>query len=225
MSEFLDSPDDDLEALAGEYCLGLLTPVEAAAAALRVDTDAAFAAAVEGWTVRLMPLVDDLPEVAPPAGLWASLAARTAPPPRAARGWFASWRGYALGAGLAAVAAVLFVTLRPAPPTRFAVATLVSAADGTFVATAERQGADIHLIVDPKSVILPAGRVAELWVIAPGAAPKPLGLLAGDHAVDVAYNGAALNQVALAVSIEPPGGSPTGLPTGPVIASAKFSSL
>jgi anti-sigma-K factor RskA len=225
MSDFLDSPEDDLEALAGEYCLGLLTPVEAAAAALRVDTDAAFAAAVEAWVVRLMPLVDNLPEVAPPAGLWASLAARTAPPPRAARGWFASWRGYALGAGLAAVAALLFITLRPAPPTPLAVATLTSPTDGTFVATAERRGADINLIVDPHGVTVPAGRVAELWVIAPGSPPRPLGVLADDHAVDVAYQGAPLNQVALAVSIEPPGGSPTGLPTGPVIASAKFSSL
>jgi anti-sigma-K factor RskA len=220
MSAFSEPPDDDLAALAGEYCLGLLTPAEAEAAARRMSTDPAFAAAVEDWTVRLMPLVDNLPEVAPPAGLWAALAARTAPP-RPARSWFASWRGYALGAGLAAAAAVLFVTLRP--PTPIAVATLASAADGTFVATAERRGADIHLIIDPKSVTLPAGRVAELWVIAPGSAPTSLGLLAEDHAVDVAYNGAALNQVALAISIEPPGGSPTGLATGPVIASAKFS--
>jgi|SRR6516164_2565282 len=30
---------------------------------------------------------------------------------------------------------------------------------------------------------------------------------------------------ALAVSLEPPGGSPTGLPTGPVIASGKLTSL
>jgi anti-sigma-K factor RskA len=30
---------------------------------------------------------------------------------------------------------------------------------------------------------------------------------------------------ALAVSLEPPGGSPTGLPTGPVIASGKLTKL
>jgi anti-sigma-K factor RskA len=30
---------------------------------------------------------------------------------------------------------------------------------------------------------------------------------------------------ALAVSMEPPGGSPTGQPTGPVIASGKLTSL
>jgi len=30
---------------------------------------------------------------------------------------------------------------------------------------------------------------------------------------------------ALAVSMEPPGGSPTGQPTGPVIASGKLASL
>jgi anti-sigma-K factor RskA len=225
MSDFLDPPDDDLEALAGEYCLGLLDPVEAAAAALRVDRDPTFAAAVERWNETLMPLAETLPEVAPPASLWQAIAARTAPPKPKARGFFTSWRGVGLGAGLAAVAAVLVVTLRPSPPTPVAVATLASPLDGTFVATAERSGGALRLAVAPRHVVMPAGRVAELWVIAPGAAPKPLGLLAGDHEVDIAYQGAALTTVALAVSIEPPGGSPTGLPTGPVIASAKFSPL
>jgi anti-sigma-K factor RskA len=32
-------------------------------------------------------------------------------------------------------------------------------------------------------------------------------------------------QATLAVSVEPPGGSPTGLPTGPVIASGKLTKL
>jgi anti-sigma-K factor RskA len=222
MSDFSGPPDDDLDALAGEYCLGLLSPVEAAAAALRMDTDAAFAAAVERWTLRLMPLVDDLAEVAPPAGVWAALAARTAPPrPRRLLG---SWRGYALGAALAA-AAVLAVILRPAPPARLAVATLTSSTGGTFVATAERHGGVIRLIVDPHGVSVPAGRVAELWAIVPGSPPRPLALLARDHAIDLPYHGAPLNAVSLAVSFPPPAGTPTGLPTGPVIASANFSSL
>jgi len=219
MSGAIDPPDDDLDALAGEYCLGLLPPAQAAAAARRLDTDPAFAAAVQAWTVALMPLVDALPQVAPPAGVWAAVAARTAPAPRRLR----AWRFVAVGA-LAAAAALVFA-LRSTAPVPLGVARLASASEGTFVATAERRDGAVHLIVDPEHVSLPAGRAAELWMIAPGAAPKPMGVLSADHPVDIAAPGAALALVALAVSIEPPGGSPTGRPTGPVIASAKFSSL
>jgi anti-sigma-K factor RskA len=42
--------------------------------------------------------------------------------------------------------------------------------------------------------------------------PPALAALAKDNAV-------------LAVSLEPPGGSPTGAPTGPVIASGKLTNL
>ena len=36
------------------------------------------------------------------------------------------------------------------------------------------------------------------------------------------FKALAKAQVTLAISIEPPGGSPTGLPTGPVVATGKF---
>ena len=69
----------------------------------------------------------------------------------------------------------------------------------------------------------PADRSAELWVIAPGAAPRPLGLLARGARSAVPVGGTQRPTVAvgatLAVSIEPAGGSPTGQPTGPVVAS------
>ena len=34
-----------------------------------------------------------------------------------------------------------------------------------------------------------------------------------------------MSNAVLAVSLEPPGGSPTGLPTGPVIGTGKLTSL
>jgi anti-sigma-K factor RskA len=222
-----DPPDDNTDVLAGEYSRGLLPPAPAAAAAARVQREPEFAAAVEGWAVRLMPLAESLPQIAPRPQLWAAIAAKTAP--TAPRRRVASWRGWArggaIGLGMAALAAVLFVTLRPAAPTTLAMATLASPSDGTFVATAQRIGSTIRLVVAPQNVSVPAGRVAELWVIAPGAPPRPLTLLGADRTVDVTYTGAALPAVTLAVSLEPPGGSPTGLPTGPVIASGTFKPL
>lgn len=59
--------------------------------------------------------------------------------------------------------------------------------------------------------------------------PRPVGLLRADAAVSLTLPAdlAALakNDAVLAVSLEPPGGSPTGLPTGPVIATGKLTSL
>jgi anti-sigma-K factor RskA len=72
-----------------------------------------------------------------------------------------------------------------------------------------------------------AGHDYQLWLIPAGSKPIPLGLLTGDgvqamnlpeklvRAIDA--------QASLAVSLEPAGGSPTGLPTGPVLTSGKIN--
>jgi anti-sigma-K factor RskA len=56
-----------------------------------------------------------------------------------------------------------------------------------------------------------------------------LGLLRADQPVVLALPPElatlAKNNAVLAVSLEPPGGSTTGLPTGPVIATGKLTSL
>jgi anti-sigma-K factor RskA len=84
-------------------------------------------------------------------------------------------------------------------------------------------------VISPAQVAVPAGKSAELWLITPGNKPAPLGLLASDRAVTLTIPAAQLNGnialAELAVSIEPPGGSPTGQPTGPIISAAKFTPL
>jgi anti-sigma-K factor RskA len=73
------------------------------------------------------------------------------------------------------------------------------------------------------------GRVPELWLIPADGKPRALGLLQADHAVTLAMPAAlsplATSNSVLAVSLEPQGGSPTGQPTGPVIASGKLENL
>ena len=76
-------------------------------------------------------------------------------------------------------------------------------------------------------VRLHATRVPELWLIPADGKPRPVGLLHADQTVtltlppDLAVF--AKNNAVLAVSLEPPGGSPTGQPTGPVIATGKLT--
>jgi anti-sigma-K factor RskA len=68
------------------------------------------------------------------------------------------------------------------------------------------------------------GKSYELWMLQEGGSPVSLGLLPkqGTQAVTLsdAQFAALARSSALAVSLEPEGGSPTGLPTGPVLYSA-----
>jgi len=62
----------------------------------------------------------------------------------------------------------------------------------------------------------------QLWIAPqPGAAPRPLGVLANDasgvSATLAAYEPSVINNATFGISLEPLGGSPTGQPTGPVI--------
>jgi anti-sigma-K factor RskA len=74
---------------------------------------------------------------------------------------------------------------------------------------------------------LPAdsNQVHELWALPaqPGGAPRSLGLIPANEKGNIRLVAAAdqsLRDVpALAISLEPAGGSKTGLPTGPVLAS------
>ena len=72
-------------------------------------------------------------------------------------------------------------------------------------------------------------RVLELWLIAPGDQPRSLGLIEAGRPVHINLPPDLIRRIAadatLAVSLEPPGGSPTGLPTGPVIANGKLTNL
>jgi anti-sigma-K factor RskA len=69
----------------------------------------------------------------------------------------------------------------------------------------------------------------ELWLIPPGEKPHSLGLIDPDRPVTISVPASLLPKVnseaILAVSLEPPGGSPTGQPTGPVIANGKLAAL
>ena len=68
----------------------------------------------------------------------------------------------------------------------------------------------------------------ELWLIPAGGKPHPLGLLRADHTVIIIPHDLVphtTRNAVLAVSLEPQGGSPTGQPTGPVIATGKLTLL
>ena len=230
----IDPPEDDMEMLAAEYVLGLLTVAQLPhVVALRQDSTR-FDLAVQQWELRFLPLMEALEPITPSPLVWAAIA-RAIGPARAKAGLWHSlkfWRGFSVAAGALCAALVAAIFLRTPPPVTqapIATATLASAKQGIFVATVQTVSGGTQLVISPSQVSIPAGKSAELWLIAPGSKPAPLGLLADDRPVSVTIPasklGGDIRQMELAVSIEPLGGSPTGQPTGPVISAAKFLSL
>jgi anti-sigma-K factor RskA len=232
-----DMAPDDL--LAAEYVLGVQSLEERSVVARRVESDVSFAALVDAWVVRLMPLERATPEAAVPAAVKRRLDAVLFPGERARRSGLgaiadsiAFWRLAAGALFLIAATASIVAVLRPGPaavPGRLVATLQPSDAPAALVASFDAETGALSLAGDLTALADPAGRDAELWVIAGDEPPRSLGLiaLAGERTIAPPQELAALlgSGAVLAVSLEPPGGSPTGLPTGPVIASGIIRSL
>lgn len=236
--------DDDLpDVTAGEYVLGVLDAAESAIARRRVATEAGFAAEVSAWENRLIPLIAETPEIAPPSTLWDAIAQRLQPVRRVREGaslWdnLPLWRGLGMGAiGLAAASmTVVFLGLikpatvttptAPAAPTAVAVAvaTLTAPQGGSVVFTATYDEANRQLIVTPTGPPRPQNRSPELWLMPDGQPPVSMGVLPNSPRAIAVPPGFTARST-LGVSLEPLGGSPSGAPTGPVIAVGQLMRL
>jgi anti-sigma-K factor RskA len=226
------SPDDD-PTLAAEYVLGVLSAAERHAAELRAAQEPTFAREIAFWEARLGHLASDVAPVAPSATVWRGIetALRPADAPQERSIWdsLAFWRSFAVGTAavaMACLAALFYIEVGPVQ--RAPLVATLDAAGGSagFFAAVTTDG---QIMVIPASVTRPDGRAWQLWLIPPGDRPHSLGLLPGSQPVRITVPDNLRRQVArdavLAVSVEPPSGSPTGLPTGPVIANGKLTSL
>jgi anti-sigma-K factor RskA len=222
----LDGPDPDMA--AAELALGLLDGEERAAALRRVLADPAFAREVEGWRNRIAGLFDDYPEAVAPD----SVAARLAAPAGAPRGRN-PWPILALATALAAAVALFFITQPGPAPLPIPVAQPHAMMVASLMMT--DKSASVPAMIDmttgemsiPHADMAPSGKSAQLWMIGSDGVPKPMGLLSAQGTSRMTLASDQRRQltagVTLAVSVEPVGGSPTGKPTGPVVASGKIT--
>ncbi|MGV3650238.1 MAG: anti-sigma factor [Devosia sp.] len=228
--------DDDIgesdrdSVLAAEYALGLLSPADRAAFAARLADEPGLAAMLAGWQARFASLDDEFEPVQPPAAGFARIEARLfEPAPARKAGWWDSlalWRGLAAGAFAVAVITTSLALMRPAPADPTVLATQLVAAlraqEGSgveFVAFYDAASATVRLA--PLSGAAVPQRDYELWLIAGSAAPVSMGVIpVARSAVPVSepLRGELDAGATLAVSLEPEGGSPTGSPTGPIVA-------
>lgn len=191
--------------------------------------------AVRRWQDRLMPLTATLTPVQPPARVWQRIEARLGLRPAAApsQAWWtrlAFWRVLS-GVATAATLALALVVATP-PPAQAPVVVVLSAAapagqpnavtPASFVASISADGrAMVTRPLTPVSV--QPDRSLELWALPPSGAPRSLGVISASGSTVVRRGQVLQGTSALAVTLEPPGGSPSGAPTGPVLYVGKLT--
>jgi len=228
---------DDL--LAAEYVLGVLPADERQIASGRIDAETGFARLVDSWEVHFSPMAAAYAEVEPPATikpaidrrLFSSTAASTTAAPSGSL-WasLAFWRGLTAAALAALVLYVAVPYVRPpvVVPQERLVASL--AADGSdvkylVVYDAARRDVGLSLVSGERA----AGKDFELWMIEGKNAPVSMGVIPAGQTTHIPVTPAVQQKLAqgavLAVSVEPTGGSPTGQPTGPVVAAGDLKGI
>ncbi|SFR43270.1 Anti-sigma-K factor RskA [Yoonia tamlensis] len=219
-----DVTDDAPLSAAAEYALGLLTPAQARAFEAEMNSDLSLRAELAHWQEHLVTLTDDIAPVAPPKATFDAITSRLFDAPKPRRNWF-GWLAGAASAAIVVAAVMIVVIPVPNPTSNDLVAGLVGADIGLRVdATFDP---DTNTLLFDRVTGAPAeGRVFEIWLIAGEAAPISLGLLpeAKTGQVQLTAELAVLvDGGIIALSDEPPGGSPTGVATGPVVAVAPFA--
>lgn len=229
---------DDIDALAGEYVLGTLDQVERAEVAARRKREPRLDEAIFAWERRLSPLAETLAPVQPSANLYgriraqiglaqnvATLKARERVLRRRANRWRSAFVG--MTAMAAALSGVLIWREAIAPPL---------STQYVAVLEAEGKGPAFLLTVDTRTntCVITAihaprqpSKSYEVWMIHEELPhPKSLGVLAeGEMNVMPMSRGPEsemMMQASFAVSLEPEGGSPSGVPSGPVLFTGKL---
>ena len=227
--------DEEDRVLVAEFALGLLDAAEHERVGRRIAAEPLLAREMTLWRLRLSSLDREFAETPAPAGVLDRVEARLFPPSAATAapaGFWNSlrfWRGLA-AAGLAVAVIAVGVDLVPRPPLT----------GPELVAALEAQGSDVKLIAfyDKTAGTIRIAALSgdavpnkdfELWAIEGKNAPVSMGVIALNAKANVNMP-ATVKQgfgagTVLAVSLEPKGGSPTGAPTGPIVAAGAATAI
>lgn len=234
------------EALAMDFALGALSRNERRAAKLRLQSDHGFRALVDDWSARLAPLDDETSFATPPAEIWPAIAAEIAPAPRQVAVPAAAlltrhsiwqslmlWRAVSFAGVAAAIIAIMQIGPPAAPPIPTEAPELLVAAlagaDGKPLLSAVFDPWRGAIVLTPATQRQDKDKSAELWVIEGKNPPRSLGVIdvkgPDKHVVTSDQLKGLESGATLAISIEPYGGSRTGRPTGPVVATGTLRAV
>ena len=219
------SPEDDFA--AAEYALGTLDASEWATLAARRLREPDLDEAILAWEARLAPLAEAVPEIEPPRDLLPAIEARirgaSSDAPgngtiveleRSIRRWRAMAIAASLFAGVLAIGFVARETSRRSAPHEYVAILQKDAASPAFAVTVNLDKQE--LTVRPVAAQAPPGKSYELWLIDSKLGARSLGVI-GDAPRGAnlsAYDPTVVADATYAVTVEPPGGSPTGQPSG-----------
>ncbi|MBO0753056.1 MAG: anti-sigma factor [Bradyrhizobiaceae bacterium] len=229
----IDQAEDD-RLLAAEYVLGVLAAAERRTVERRLDREPVLASEVAFWEERLVGLADTVAPASPPEATWSRIEAaigEQAPRPPSIWESLSFWRSFGIAsATLAAASLAALAYIGSVPGARVPLTATLTGGAGqpNFVAAVTATGNS--LVIVPAALLTNDPRAVELWLIPTGETrPRSLGLVQPGQPIKVNIPadlaGRVTRDATLAVSLEPPGGSPTGQPTGPVIAAGKLTSL
>lgn len=219
------------EKLASEYVLGTLKGGARRRFQSWLTEDAALRRSVAEWQDRLCPLAEWSPPVVPSAHIWRGIEKRLdAQAVHAENGTPANWWNSIyfwrrVGIASSAMTVLLLVALLARQPdVEIAMPTYVAVlADqhsrATMVITGDTGRRQLTVkVVAPSNI--GADKSLELWALPKDGPPRSLGLVAANQSVilPLPENMSPQSVPALAVSLEPKGGSPNpNAPTGPVL--------
>lgn len=206
-------------ALAADYAIGLMS----AAARRRFEQllldDAALRTELAQWQESLASLTETLPEQPVPDRVWQGITGRIEPQVLHVPEKRPFWNWLRVTAALCSIVALVFLgSLYNRDDARYRATLLSADAQPAFKVEAHAD----YLQVEP--LVLAAigpDRSLELWAIPADGKPISLGVIPaggkGNVELSAAQKALIGQPIALAVSLEPKGGSPTGQPTGPVL--------
>jgi anti-sigma-K factor RskA len=216
-----DQTPDDMDVMAAEYAMGLLTGDELVEAKRLAATDRTFAQAVTDWEMRLATMTDELAPVAPRPAVKQALFAEVFPTSQRKPWWRKLWIWQAVSA-LSVVLLVFLLTsgLGNQPPESgpLYTAEIVSdAGDFRVVAVVDKSTNEVFLTRTAGAA--PEGRILQVWAHGEGEPATSVGLWPEGDTIRIAMPqdiAAVEGILTLGVSEEPVGGSPTGSPSGRV---------
>jgi anti-sigma-K factor RskA len=231
------------DALAGEYVLGLVEGADRTALEHRIEREPALAASVESWRGHLHAIDTTAPQIPPSPGLWPRIEAEIAAIlPAAERGrlkalkagntladWWNSlfvWRGAALAGALAALLLAIGLNGALDRARRQPVMVAVLLTDANIAAAVVNTYPDGRVEMVPlQNIAVPEGKALEIWTLWDRAVgPRSVGLIDRARTTPLRLDQMPLGRDQLfEITIENATGSPTGRPTGPIVAKGTTS--
>lgn len=214
-------------ALAADYAIGLMPSVARRRFEQLLLEDAALRAEFAQWQESLASLTEALPEQPVPDRVWKGITARIEPQVLHVPEKRPFWNWLRVTAAVCSLMiAVTLGVIYNRDSARYSATLLAADAQPALKVEAHEN----YLKVEPLTLAaVDPGRSLELWAIPADGKPISLGVIPADGKGRVELSDAQKTligkPIALAISLEPKGGSPTGQPTGPVLYQGALAAL